>query len=273
MFFKNGYYLYSRIVKDGVSASGDCIFALLSTQKVKGGLLLKDKKGDSLKLKYDGGNSPDTVHLFLHYTQQLFGDKITNRERMQDPVLAQRIISYLKKYYGERHTNCSTLVEYLMTGEFSECDLSKESFAYLGGMNRYAGQPIRPGDALCIFFYKKGVASSRKVPTDIRRHYLQTKKKILQTKGGLGHLRKRGTAHYTSEELIRGYGLGLYSDYHFMYCIGIHNGLPVFIQQMGRNEPGEQMDIKKSPIVISVGNANVTKEAHPAIMFIKKGGG
>lgn len=32
------------------------------------------------------------------------------------------------------------------------------------------------------------------------------------------------------------------------------------------------MGIKKSPIVISVGIANVTKEAHPAIMFIKKGG-
>lgn len=270
MFFKNGFYLYSRALKDEVSAGGDCAYALISTQKVKAGLLLKDKKGDSLKLKYDGSNSSDTVHLFLHYTQRLFENKITNIERVRDPILAQRIVSYIKEYYGERHTNCSTLVEYLMTGEFSECDLKKESFAYLGGMNRYAGQPIRPGDIVCVFFYKKGIASSRKIPAEVRRHYLHTKGKSFN--GNLGHLKKKvGTPPYTSEEIIEGYRLGFCSDYHFMYCVGMYNGLPVFIQQMGRNNPEEHMDVKKTPIIMSVGLVNVTKETHPALMFIKKG--
>ncbi|HUY05395.1 MAG TPA: hypothetical protein VMV62_01620 [Candidatus Paceibacterota bacterium] len=262
MFINNAFFLFTQAVKDRQFGGGHFTFEALSTRRMHNGLLVKDTRGNSFEMKTGKQNAD--MHLILHYGQDVHGSYTSRTIRLND-LFAERVVTYLRDYYGEYHTNCSTFVEYLRTGNFCECDAERLSFMLSGGMNRYTGQKIRPGDSLCIFYYNKW-GRSRKGHKTLRNHY---RKKDKNVSGDLEKLKSVTGYRFSSEELLKTYRHVVYADYHFMFCIGIHDGQPVFIQQMGLNDSRESTDL--TPIIVSVGMTNMSNQDIPACMFIKRG--
>jgi len=73
----------------------------------------------------------------------------------------------------------------------------------------------------------------------------------------------------SSKELVDFYACGFFTDYHFMFCIDIQNEQPVFIHQMGRNDP-KKMEKSIGPVIISAGTANYYNKVI-GCAFIKRG--
>ncbi len=261
MFINNAFFLFTAALKDKRFSGGHFTLQTLTTRRTHDGLCIKDACGNVFKMK-TGKQSAD-LHLILHYVQEVYGVE-TERTIRLDDLFAERIITYMRDYYGEYPTNCSTFVEYMRTGSFTECDTEGSCFVLSGGMNRYAGQKIRPGDSLCIFYYNK-LAKSRKAPKKLRNHWRKSDKNVT------GDLEKLKGIDYgvSSEELLEHYRHVVYADYHFMFCIGIHDGQPVFIQQMGLHNSKEPIDL--TPIIVSVGMTNMSHQDTPACVFIKRG--
>lgn len=260
------YLLKTRVVKERSSTpiGHSFSFDLWSSLKRKkdGGFLIGDHRGKIL-LKVNGGiKSPSII---LHSLQNLFGVEQRVVKRLGG-VVAERIINYIQDYYEKYPTNCSTLVEFLRTGVFTECVPEKKTMMFSSGMNLYTGQKIEMGDSLCVLYYRRGILS-RRVPSAIRNSYKQNrglafdelsvpkKKWNLTSEGFLGLLRS-----------------GFFSDYHFMFCIGIDNNRPIFIQQNGFIESRDINTSKTIPAIFTfVGLENTYPDAVPVCMFIKKG--
>lgn len=143
------YLLKSKVVKEEKSSfpiGSFFSFNLWSDLKRDegGGFLIRDEKG-KIVLKGKGGIKGPSI--ILYSLQTFLGVKQKVVKRL-DGIVAKRIIEYMD-YYGKYRTNCSTLVEYLRTGTFAECDLSKISMMFSAGMNSYTGQKIEPTEALC----------------------------------------------------------------------------------------------------------------------------
>lgn len=224
-----------------------------------GGFLIGDSNGKIL-LKGKGGIKGPSIILYQLQTFHGIEQRVV---KMLDGVVAKRIIEYMD-YYGKYLTDCSTLVEYLKTGTFVECSPHNQSFTFSAGMNLYEGQKIEQGDSLCVLYYKRGILSHR-IPAAIRN----------SCKGNMGlplhelkiPLKKRKVTH---EELLNLYLSGLFYDYHFMFCLGIDNGMPILIHQLGREEPYEGGETSPA-VIVTVGATNMYPSDLPACMFIKKG--
>jgi hypothetical protein len=184
---------------------------------------------------------------------------------MYDYPLSGRIIDYMENYYGKCITNCSTLAEYLTTEQFRECDSRKDSFMFSRGLTGYTGQKIKPGDVLCILYYRS-IVKNRRI-SDRRKHYIACKK---GSRLDLRRLTGKNPNTFSPEEFLGLYRSRFFEDYHFMVCVGILNGQPVFIQQAGRHNP-ERDDITNMPIIVSVGMISFSHHDVPAFMFIKRG--
>lgn len=246
-------------------------FVQLSSRKTKDGhLLMKDGQGNNIVAIKDRGFGDENLLLLIH-KQNIDGDITFFQRRIADQKISDRIITYLESYYGKYVTNCSALAEYLSTGNFKECDRSKESLMFSGGLTTYTDQKIKPGDVVCVLYYKKR-ARSRKAPEKMRSHYRKCTK---VASGVLQNQKDVKSRLYTPEEffnlyrdLYRG---GVCADYHFLFCVGIKNGQPVFIQQLGYHDPSSDRSQNVAPVIISVGMINMSHYDVPAFVFIKKG--
>jgi len=267
MFIKNIYYLATTAVRNKSHCVGSFELGLLYSRETRKGILLKDSLGDGLEIRTK--KSGISKYVVLHSYQDFFGEVLSRVIALDRQRISDRLVSYIESYYGERKTNCSTLVEYLRNGKFAECCPKSSYFSFSGGMNRYTGQSVVPGDSLCILYYRKK-AKSRKAPLHIRSSYKKAAKKTI--KGDLCRL-KGHSGTYSPKQLLELYRSGYFHDYHFMFCIGTENGRPVFIQQQGYHDPSLLIDPKTSPIIVSHGMMEINDEAVPGLLFIKKGRG
>lgn len=187
---------------------------------------------------------------------------------MIDGTVAERLTTYLTQYYGVERTNCSTLAEYLRTGIFRPCDSSKHCVSISGGMNFYSRrQKVREGDVVALFYFDKRARSRRRPNT--RKNYRLIQKHVGRQFGKLSGPRKT----LSLEDLMHLCTNQVYGGYHFMYCIGRHEGQPMFIQQMGLREKGKEegRDIFHVPVVVSVGMVDAVYDDVPAFVLIKRG--
>ncbi len=266
MFIDNARFLFSEIhcEKSGdIFAYRSDFFPLLTKPTGDGSLLVKDNHGNRLGRVKNMGTSGR--YLFLAGRQVIDGEMTEFRSRMHNSPLSKRIIDYMENYYGKYITNCSTLAEYLTTGQFRECDSAKDSFMFSRGLTGYTGQKIKPGDALCVLYYRSMVKNRR--ISDRRKHYIACEK---GSRLDLSRLAGKNPKTFSPEEFLGLYHSRFFGDYHFMVCVGISNGLPVFIQQAGRHHPGKD-DISDMPIIVSIGMISFSHHDVPAFMFIKRG--
>lgn len=267
MHINNTYFLATVAINNNFICAGSFEMGKIYSRKTHDGIIIIDARGDGIKIKTKDRN--DENHVILHSYQELHGVPTVGIRKVGNKVLAERIISYINNYYGNRKTNCSAFAQYLKTGEFVECCNANNYFAYSGGMNRYTGQQVRPGDILCVLYYNKN-AGSRKAPTWMRGHYMKAQK--VKAKGAnLDKLKSVRGGTCSAEELLAMYRSGYIGDYHFMFCIGVENGQPVFIQQLGWQDPNVSRDPRSSPILVTVGMSNFSPKNTPSYVFIKRG--
>jgi hypothetical protein len=264
------YFLRSNAWRDDSSTPFRNSFSLEtvhpSDREQDGGLVVKETTGGGVLLRIKAGDLKGATSLVLCAQQIIFGE-FNIVIRKIGGVVSERIIEYVERYYGKYRTNCSTLVEYLRTGSFTECTPDNRHLMFSAGMNLYTTQKIEPGDSLCVLYYGKWMTTRRKLSGGLRNHYLQNRKHIDLTRlGG-----KRKEWHLPPGKIVDLFRSPFFRDYHFMYCIGVDNGRPIMIHQAGFIEPGEK---EQSPsIVVTVGMTNPypLSKMSPSYMFIKKG--
>lgn len=264
MFRNIGFVLSSSLTRDASGTMAAYAFEPLAARRVPHGFEMKDSRGNPYRMRAPVSRTDE--YLLLQIRQTVFGVKSLHTFTTED-IFAERIITYLRSYYGKRYTNCSTLAEYLRTGTFVECDREKRNFTFSGSLNLYRGEEVRPGDTVCTLYFG-ALATSRALHKTWRSHYRESEKNMHDTQGRLQGRKEK--SRVTAAQLIEIQHLPMYDDYHFMFCIGIIRGEPVFIQQMGRNYRKEE-ELSRSPIVMSVGMTNVTHYDVPAAVFIKRG--
>ena len=259
MYTANALVLTSSVSPEIVEG----VYGIASTRVLPTGLALKDCTGKTIKIKTPSAKKGN--HLILNYLHsspdfEVFGDF----SRIENETLATRVIDYCGQYHGQVITNCSSLVEYLRTGCFPRYD--EGFFLFTGSMNQYHGQKIRPGDSVCILYYRGQFAKSRKINPEIRNHYRTNRKK--KDPANCFDVKKKALSVI---DLIRIYNMGLVRDYHFMYCIGEKNGQPLFISQLGRHDP--ELESERTPIAISLGMSIGCCTDVPICIYIKRGRG
>lgn len=263
------YFLQSEVVIEASSTPVSISFSLdlLSRREREkdGGFVLKESGGRTL-LRIKAKHLKKGANLALCAQQIVFGkfDVVT---RKINGVVSERIVEYMKQYYGKYRTNCSTFVEYLRTGVFTECDPESKHQIFSAGVNLFTTQKIEPGDSLCVLYYRKEVMRRHERFREIRKHCRRNKKH-----SDLTCLDEKGVNKTLSAKKITSLCQStIYGDYHFLFCIGIHNGEPILIHQLGFIEPGEQKQ-ETPAIVVSVGMTNpYSTSSIPGHMFIKKG--
>jgi hypothetical protein len=266
------YFLHSKVSRDDSSTPVLSSFSLEvldpSHKERDGGLVVREATGGKALLRVKADDLKGATSLVLCAQQVIFGEPNTVLRKI-DGVVSERIIEYVERYYGKYRTNCSTLVEYLRTGHFTECNPKKSHLVFSAGMNLYTTQRIEQGDSLCVLYYGKWVNTRRKLRGGQRNHYLQNRKHSdLARLGG-----KRKPWHLPPGKIVDVFQSTYFEDYHFMHCIGADNGKPILIHQAGFITPGEEKEGKCPSIVVTVGMINPYPlyKRSPSFMFIKKG--
>lgn len=264
------YFLHSKVLQDYSPTSLRSSFSLNvlspSCKEKDGGIILKENEGGRTLLKVKPGHLKERTNLILCAQQVVFGEfNITARKI--DGVVSERIVEYVERYYNKYRTNCSTLVEYLRTGVFHECVPEDKHQKFSAGVNLYTTQKIEPGDTLCVLYYRKEVTRRHKRLREIRKHCRRNKKL-----SDLTHINEKSLSRtLLPKEITNLCTSTVYGDYHFLFCIGVDNGEPILIHQLGFVEPKEQ-EQETPAIVVSVGTKNIYPTSFiPAHMFIKKG--
>jgi len=263
------YFLHSKVIRkvSSISVSSSFSLELLSRRdrEKDGGFILKDERGRTL-LRIEAKDLRARTNLAL-CAQQLASGEFNIATRKIDGVVARRVVEYMEQYYDKYCTNCSTLVEYLRTGIFTECDSEGRHQLFSAGVNLFTTQKIEPGDSLCVLYYRKEVMRRHKHLREIRKHCRRNKKL-----SDLTRLNEKFLSRTLSPEEITNLCQSMvYGDYHFLFCIGVDNGEPILIHQLGFNEPGVR-EQETPAIVVSVGMTNFYPTSFtPAHLFIKKG--
>lgn len=266
------YLLHSKAFRDNSSTPFRSSFFLetlnSSHRERDGGLVVRNTTGGRVLLRLKADDLKGARNLVL-CAQQIFFGKFNVVVRKIDDVVSERIIEYVERYYGKYRTNCSTLVEYLRTGNFTECDPDAGHLVFSAGMNLYTTQKIEPGDSLCVLYYGKWMATRREFSKKLRNHYLQNRKQTDLTRLG----DKRKSWCLPLGKIVDLFHSPFFKDYHFMYCIGIDNGMPIMIHQAGFIAPGEEENEQSPSIVVTIGTTDPypSFKTSPSCMFIKKG--
>lgn len=260
MYIGDFFSLTTLAIRNKGESAGKTDFRVWPAWKKRDNLLLvKDHQGNNLEIPVQW--SKTGPYLLLNYTQHISGAESSGSYTLAGTI-AERIVTYLRNLHGKRHTNCSTFVEYLRTGNFIECD-NGHCMMFSGNMRRYTGQTIRPGDSLCILYFNKRARGRKRASG--RWHYRRNRapeNNDLKKLTGVDFV-------LTDKELVDLYSCGFFKDYHFIFCVGIQNGQPLFIQQMGRNNP-RKMQKQIGPIIVSAGTVNCYDEVL-GCAFIKRG--
>ena len=263
MFVHNIYFLNTAVPADESPDRARFQFGAISSRKKKDGLVVKDSRGVYKDIKTP--SSGRDRHLILSYCHDVSGVEISETFKIENEILANRIIDYLNNYFAKVTTNCSSFVGYLHTGHFTKPEEGEEYIFSYSGMNLYSGQKIKTGDSICVFYYSH-FAKSRRMPKELYKHYRSNRK--IRIYNNMSGVKKS----FSATDLFDIYHSGFFRDYHFMYCIGEKNGEPLFITQIGRHEPDSGMRKNDTPIVVTVGMAKFYVHV-PALILIKRGRG
>ena len=207
-------------------------------------------------------------YLFFDLTQEINGVEKTVRGHIKDDKIAKRIIEYLNKYYMEYRTNCAAFANFLITGNFVECidDGRKGNLVVTQKMTTYTGQKVEVGDMVCVMYYSH-TYNTRKEINPRRGHYRRNKAKTNSEKCFLEMCRTSKRVTLPPDEIKDIFAKSAFKDFHFLVCVGHHEGEPIFIQQIGRNwETGKG----KPPIILSIGGYNSYAEDVPCVALIRR---
>lgn len=269
MFINNAHAIATKIhfAKNGeIAAYVSDFFPLVTKKSRRKKFLVKNALNGTtyhnVPIDIDTGEQS----LILQFEQKIDKAVVSSIMQVQDETISKRIITYLEKYYGKHATNCASFAEYIATGVFQEGVIGSAGFTYSSMLTSYSDQKMKLGDIACILYFNK-LARSRKYP-EIRARYITCAKNGGMSLEPLKVLHKRT---FSAERVMNFFLSGIVSDFHFMVCIGEHNGQPVFIQQAARHMPGDDDPFSAAPILISVGfHALVSYYEVPGMVFIKK---
>jgi hypothetical protein len=224
-------------------------------QLVSNGTHVRDSSGvivGKIDFKKDG------IFYQGYKKSQYFSGTIT------DQKLNERIKEYLFKYYGKKYTNCSAFVNFLTTGNFIECKKDLNLFVINQHMREYKKtDQVKVGDMVCIIYANQKLAVSRRTP--FRKKFLQIRKEVRQNKT-FNHSFRLEKTIFTPAELCQIGNNHFTQSYHFMVCVDINQGEPVWLSQNGCFEPGGEV----ANFLVSKGFANPYLKDIPVATLIKK---
>jgi len=183
---------------------------------------------------------------------------------INDKLLVERIVTYINEYYNKKFTNCSAFAHFLFTGEFVECSPEHNLMVVADAMRPYVkGSRVAVGDMVCVLYANTWLCQSRKSPW--RKEFMEAKKKHAGDSRFV-HVPKVVRPTYSAEKLRELSASPVTSDYHFMICVAIYNGLPVWISQRGYLKPGEG----EVAFMLTVGEYDGYPEEVPLFTLIKR---
>jgi len=207
-----------------------------------------------LSKRYDIGER--MLYMFLQ-------DMGTKRGSIDNETLSIRLQEYITHHQGSCGTNCSVLAHYLTTGDLIPFDHRNNSLVVEQNMITYTGQKICVGDIICVIYWNKKRAASRKTRGDIRKRYFENKENCT---GGsflkMTHHKKRTCA---PEELQKFFSNPLFSDFNFLTCVATNNGKPVFVNQTSYDLPHENF---RAPVIFTHAGHYPFRDNVPASVFI-----
>ncbi len=182
-----------------------------------------------------------------------------------DAVLVKRIQEYLDQYYGKCLTNCSAFAHFLFTGEFSECR-DENNLAVVHHHMRHYRKPhkVGVGDMLCVVYGRKRIGQSRKT---LWRNAFHEVRKSRHDKGAcLSRALMNSEPVMSPEDILMICRNRAVTDYHFMICVDIRHGQPVWLSQLGR----DYADGDYAPFGITLGNQDLQPKDTPLLCLIKR---
>ncbi len=236
------------------------VFPLGMRHSSRGTIFTNGKIGASIRLSRQIVANERPV--FVGFSQQKYGVSVEVTVRIQDTNSAIRLIEYLRSYYGQTPTNCSTLAKFLYSGDFTPVCLERFSMMFDKYMVPYKGQKIGVGDVVCVLFSAHERKNKGRM-SPLRKHYRETK-------GTKTVLVENKDSQYPAspERIIELYKTGCVEDFHFLTCIANYKGEQVYVCQDGLHTPVVD-HVQQVPILFSLGAYNPPGRV-PLATFIRK---
>lgn len=182
-----------------------------------------------------------------------------------DEIISERVLVYMRDYYGHRRTNCSSFTHFVTTGQFVECEHEQNQAVVAHGMRPFSMvSRVEVGDVVWIAYAQTRYFRSRQGDVSARKKFMRAQKEYHET--GLFSAVVKTAAKSREPEMI----LDLcknpcLNDYHFMVCVAHEQGKPVWLFQNGYHNPGES----HNSFGMTVGLVNPYPKA-PLFAYIKK---
>lgn len=242
---------------------------LYTTVGIKGfGSLRRDIYSNGTYLRLDNGrfvgpvsNKNGGIYIFGSYEEK----EVTGH--IKDKVLVERITYYWDNYLGKYHTNCAAFANYVTTGVFIECESKKNNFVLTQGMRPYEmAKSVGVGDMVCILYANDKTFRSRTYA------YANRYRKVCKhrhDKGGFRCSDKMGLIQrsFTPEEVEGIYNTPEIDTYHFMVCVAIKHGKPLWFSQGGYASAGQKEPIS---FTLTPGETDSYTTYIPVATLIKK---
>lgn len=182
-----------------------------------------------------------------------------------DKLLCDRIVEYFQVHYPSRITNCSAFANFLFTGEFAECQIEDRLLVAKHYMRDYTEtQKVSVGDIVCLMYGNHKVLKSRKL--EYRKSYRKQGKERCEKGASFSRsVCKPKNGVLSPDELHELHLSALIDDFHFMVCVAKHNGLPVWLSQLGR----KMKDDGHIHLALTIGNEEPYGE-FPLVSLIKR---
>ena len=168
----------------------------------------------------------------------LFRPEGNIQSQITDPVLVERVVRYMEDYYGKEQTNCSVFAHYLTTGEFVSCKDKCRELVLSQPMHGFNPDwSVKIGDTVCLVYGEDRIHRSRKNPA--RKDFIKTK---LARAGGtrFNSIIPMKQRVFDSEIIADVCRQSIMDGYHFMVCVDIYEGEPVWLSQVGWHDPGDE---------------------------------
>ncbi len=220
------------------------------------GKMVRSDRGQVISLF---GNQAD----MLEYV--LLGEKGLYHGRINDTVMSERIIRYIRDYYGKHLTNCSSFAHFVSTGTFIECQFEQRFAVVEHGMRPFfMASRVDVGDVVWIAYANPRYFRSRVGNTSMRKRYVEAQKQYRAT-GDFSAVVETVPRSKEPEQILALCKNHYIKDYHFMVCVAHEQGKPVWLFQNGYHEPGES----HSSFGMTVGLTNPYRST-PLFAYIKK---
>ncbi len=182
-----------------------------------------------------------------------------------DEKICERVLRYMREYYGQRRTNCSSFAHFVSTGTFVECEHDQNLAVVVQGMRPfYMASRVEVGDVVWIAYAKPRYFRSRHGDVGARRRFLAAQKKYHET-GQFTATVETAPKSREPQMILDLCKNPCLEDYHFMVCVAHEQGKPVWLFQNGYHNPGEG----HNAFGMTVGLVNPYPKA-PLFSYIKK---